>query len=213
MTSANARQQIASAIPFISGNISFLVRTVPVVVFLCQFAPLVPTQRADGWHGHAVNYTGMAVWGLTILGIGVGVLLSSSPRLYGFEKDGRLYETLGVRQFRCFVTNGDWMVKLTNTISPNSYERLGQASLAGRRAFHREIERLHWALLAGTLPAFMWAVILGHAGYALIFFVLVAIGDLYPIMFQRYSLAVLSRIESRARSTHQANRQGRISLS
>ena len=173
------RRGFAAAVPFVCGNLSFLARTAPVVVFLFDYGtPLV--------------------WLLSGVGLAAGAWLSSGDRLFGFEADGRLYDGLGVRRFRGFVTNGDRMVRAMNAISPGSFRHLGRTSLAHRRAYHRGMERLHWALLGGTLPALAWAAALGRVGYFIVFCLLAVVGDGYPIMLQRYSLAVLRRIERRA---------------
>lgn len=177
------RRRIATAIPFVYGNLSFAVRACPVIYFLDRFAPF--------------SYEGLAVWSLSAIGLALGILLSSSPRLFEFEKDGKLYKSLGVRQLRLFIPNGDWMVKLVNAISPKSYERLSRSALATRRKFHRDVERIHWALVGVTLPALVWAAILGRTGWLTVFALFIVLGDLYPILLQRYSLAVLSRIEGR----------------
>jgi hypothetical protein len=59
------------------------------------------------------------------------------------------------------------------------------------------VERIHWALVGVTLPALTWATILGRTGWLAVFALFIVLGDLYPILLQRYSLAVLSRIEGR----------------
>jgi Glycosyl-4,4'-diaponeurosporenoate acyltransferase len=152
MLSARTRRWIAAAIPLVYSNLSFALRACPVVCFLLQFAP--------------VNFVGLILWALSAVGVVAGIRLSSSPRLFEFEKDGRLYKSLGVRQLRLFIPNGDWMVRTVNVINPGSYERLNRSSLATRRAFHRDVEQIHWALVGGTLPALVWAAILGRSGTA-----------------------------------------------
>lgn len=115
-------------------------------------------------------------------------------RLRGFERDGRIYEILGVRLFRLFVPDGDLANRLRRRRNPK-YRLVGgrlAASAFVRRT--EQSERGHLAFLAmGVLSvAFAWQI--GWRGWAVYLGVGNVVVNLYPILLQRYTRTRLARI-------------------
>lgn len=137
----------------------------------------------------------------TVLGVLAGAFLPARCfHLRPFEADGRLYARLGLRAFRLFVADGDLFRKLAEQVKPASLEHLqrSEGALAHRLAMTRWYERCHWAILLGTLPAFIWAVALGSLPWSAWFFVVCVLLNAYPILLQRSTRARLQRIQARA---------------
>lgn len=109
----------------------------------------------------------------------------------------RACERLGVRRFKTVVVFGDLMNRALAGLGwsrpfPYTPERLERWML-----WTRVTERIHWAWLAGSLPA-VWAAF--HAGeHWLGAYVLCGNVpfNVYPILLQRYTRARLGRIQAR----------------
>jgi hypothetical protein len=135
---------------------------------------------------------------LTILGVALGACLPAAYfRLRRAEADGRIYRALSVRGFRSFVTYGDPMVRLMRGIDPASYVRLKSSTLADREKRTKRGEKIHWALLLGSVPAAVWAVVVQESWFAVYLLAANVPMNVYPILLQRYTRARLARIRAR----------------
>jgi hypothetical protein len=120
-------------------------------------------------------------------------------RLRRTEADGRIYAALGVRRFRSLVTYGEPMVRLMRRIDPESRARLNSSTLAEREKNTRKTEKIHWAMLLGSVPAAVWAVLVRESWFAVYLLVANVPMNFYPILLQRYTRARLARIRERVR--------------
>jgi hypothetical protein len=132
---------------------------------------------------------------LTFLGVSLAANLPAAYfRLRRAEADGRLYAALGVRQFRSFVTYGDPMIRLMKRIDPKSHTHLKSSSVGDRERRTRKTEKIHWALLLGSVPTAVWAVIVNESWFAMYLVIANVPMNVYPILLQRYTRARLARI-------------------
>lgn len=134
------------------------------------------------------------------LSIGAWWMPRAYYRLLGFERSGRLYELLGVREFRRFVTDGDFINRHRRRADPDF--RLVRDRRSAREFIARTMlaERGHivW-LLAGALTA-AWALHVELLGWAIFLTVGNLIVNLWPMMLQRYTRARIERVlQPRAR--------------
>lgn len=175
------RRYLAAIIPAVYTFVLLLVWVLPVQMFLTR--TLESSARVP-------------VVLLTFLCVVIGACLPASYfRLRRAEADGRVYAALGVRRFRNVVAYGGPMVRLMRRIDPESYTRLKRSTLADRERRTRKTEKIHWALLLGTIPAAVWAVL--QREYWFVAYLLAANVpmNVYPILLQRYSRARLQRIK------------------
>ena len=124
-------------------------------------------------------------------------------RVYGFERSGRLYETLGVRAFRRFVPDGDLANRWSRRRDPSHrmIRNRRSAALFVRRT--EQSERGHVVLLALGIVSAVFALALGWRGWALYLSAGNLVVNVYPILLQRYTrtrlIALLARRASRIR--------------
>jgi hypothetical protein len=116
--------------------------------------------------------------------------------LRAFERDGRVYELLGVRVAKWLLRRGPLAVFAPDLHLPAEPT---PASLAGLDERMRQAEALHEILLVVTLAVVVNAAVRGWwdaAGWTLLFNVL---GNGYPAMLQRYNRARLAQRFGRPR--------------
>ena len=116
--------------------------------------------------------------------------------LRAFERDGRVYELLGVRVAKRLLRRGPLAVFAPPLHLPAEPT---PASLAGLDEQMRQAEAVHEILLVGTLAVVVNAAVRGWwdaAGWTLLFNVL---GNGYPAMLQRYNRARLAQRFGRPR--------------
>ena len=117
--------------------------------------------------------------------------------LRAFERDGRVYELLGVRVAKGLLRRGPLAA-----FAPDELRLPAEptpASLAGLDAWMRQAEAVHEILLVVTLAVVVNAAVRGWwdaAGWTLLFNVL---GNGYPAMLQRYNRARLAQRFGRPR--------------
>jgi hypothetical protein len=112
-------------------------------------------------------------------------------RIRRFERNGRVYEFLGVARFRSFVPDGDIATSWQRRWNPRYRvirNRTAAAEFARRTV---ESERGHLVLFAAGLfsAGFAWSI--GWHGWAAYLLAGNIIVNLYPIMLQRYTRARL----------------------
>jgi Glycosyl-4,4'-diaponeurosporenoate acyltransferase len=114
------------------------------------------------------------------------------------ERDGRLYEMLGVRVFKRLLRRGPLAVFNPDLHLPADPSTTNLAHLDQRM---RDAEASHFILLVSMLGVVVHAAVRGWwgaAGWTLLFDVLV---NGYPVMLQRYNRGLLSRRFNPSRTT------------
>ena len=141
----------------------------------------------------AVTIPGDYVFGGFLLSFLPILLPASYYELRAIEKDGRLYERLGVRRFRSVVTNGDWIARIVRRKEPAYRFLATRSALLAYRRRTVAIERAHLVLmLMGALSAVAaWRV--GWLGWALFLLGGNVVVNLYPALLQRYTRARIDR--------------------
>jgi hypothetical protein len=143
----------------------------------------------------AIAFAFLVVWlPMVWLGLVSRVVVPRLPERYhalrGFERDGRLYELLGVRLVKRVLRRGPLAVfnpdlHLPAERTPRSLARLDQRM--------RDAEASHFILLIPTLGIVANAIVRrwwGAAGWTLLFDIFM---NGYPVMLQRYNRALLVR--------------------
>lgn len=147
----------------------------------------------------------LVVWlPMTWLGTVSRLVRPRLPRRYHalrrFERDGRLYELLGIRLVKWLLRRGPLAVFNPDLHLPAEPTPASVAHLDQRM---RDAEASHFILLVLTVGVVVHAAARGWwaaAGWTILFDVLV---NGYPVMLQRYNRALLSRrfTQSPAEST------------
>lgn len=113
-----------------------------------------------------------------------------------------LYERVGVRIFRAFATNGDFINRWARRIDPGYRVVRDRASARAWLERARESERSHLvALLMGALTA-AYAARIGWWGWAAGLTAGNVIFNLYPILLQRYTRCRIQAIDARRPCRH-----------
>lgn len=174
------RRYVAAGIPAIYTFLLLLVWVLPVQIFLTR------TLEASAW---------VPVIVLTVLCVLVGACLPRSYfRLRRAEADGRVYAAIGVRRFRNIVAYGGPMVRLMRRLDPAAYTRLNKSTLTERERRTRKTEKIHCAMLLGTIPSAVWAVLQREYWFAAYLLAANVPMNVYPILLQRYTRARLERL-------------------
>lgn len=118
-------------------------------------------------------------------------------RIRAFESGGRVYEWLGIRLFKRFVPDGDYVNRLVRRSDPG-YRLVRDAdSLVRFEARTRLAEKCHVAGLWLALPCAAYALLLGWDGFALWLLLPNVPLHLYPVLLQRYTRARIQRVLAR----------------
>ena len=110
-----------------------------------------------------------------------------------FESDGRVYELLGVRFYKRWMMNGDYMNRLTRRFVPGYRIVSGADSLRKFEAQARRHEKGHLLWFIITALAGSYAAVLGSTALAACLFLSSLLVHLYPLMLQRYTRARIYR--------------------
>lgn len=126
-------------------------------------------------------------------------LPSSYYRTRSFEANGRVYELLGVRVFRMFVPNGDFVNLWRRRRDPRF--RVISSYHSAETYFRRTIigEKTHLVSFAVGCASSMFAWHIGWAGWAAYLAGGNVLFNVYPILLQRYTRARLVRALARSR--------------
>ncbi len=127
-------------------------------------------------------------------------------RLRPCEADGRLYRDLGVRLFKRFVVDGDYMNRSKRAKNPAYRVVRTRSDAVEREHFSRTTELAHLLHLLLLLPAIALSIRTGRPWFAAATTLLLVGFDLYPILLQRYNRARVSRLSGHARPTIRAMR-------
>jgi hypothetical protein len=131
---------------------------------------------------------------------------ASYYRVQPFERNGRVYERLGVRHFRWFVPDGDAANRWRRRREPGFriIRNHHYARAFGRRTELSEKSHLVMLVLGGLSASYAWAI--GWRGWAIYLAAGNVLVNLYPILLQRYTRARLSAALSRPTSHHRRPR-------
>jgi hypothetical protein len=166
----------------------------PLLMFwLYVWGPLRPFHYPDG---QLLPPLGMLVAGLAIA-VAAWWVPASYFRIRSFERNGRLYEAIGVRLFRWLVPDGDAANRLRRRSDPAfRIIRNREYALAFRQRTELS-EKSHLVMLVlGCMSAgFAWGI--GWRGWAFYLTAGNIAVNLYPILLQRYTRSRLDRVASR----------------
>ncbi len=112
-------------------------------------------------------------------------------RLWRAERDGRIYERLGVRRYR------NWWLASPFPRSAPPPRITGKASLASLDTYMRGAEFGHAMLLMISLPVIGWLVVEQEWPIAIWMAIINIPWNIYPVLLQRYNRGRLARIEHR----------------
>ena len=168
---------------------TFLLAGVTVITLALLAWSLQAFGARSAWFAFIVVWLPMAWLGLVSRFV-VPRLPEGYHALHGFERDGRLYELLGVRLVKRLLRRGPLAVFNPDLHLPTEPTPANLAHLDQRM---RDAEASHFILLVLMLGVVVHAAARGWwgaAGWTLLFDVLV---NGYPVMLQRYNRALLSR--------------------
>ena len=118
-------------------------------------------------------------------------------RVRGWESSGRVYERLGIRFFKRFVPNGDYINRIIRH-SDKSYRVIRDAESTVRHGdMTRLAERCHLAALWLPVPCIVYALMLGWNKFALWLFLANVPIHVYPVLLQRYTRARIQKVLTR----------------
>lgn len=112
-----------------------------------------------------------------------------------FERDGKLYEKMGVKLFRKIAPWGDYMTNIIRKIKPN-YRPIkgGEQSAKNWEKFTRISEGGHVVLFATELGFTIYALLEINYAVGGIFGGITGVTNAYTIMLQRYNRARIYNI-------------------
>ena len=122
-----------------------------------------------------------------------------SFNLWDFERDGRLYERLGIRWFKRIATQGDYWNERRRRSDPSFRNVKDFNSAIEWEARTRSNEFLHLCSLAVGVVIMVWLYSRNKYTWMIAIFFVALIWDVYPIMLQRYNRARILRIKSARR--------------
>jgi hypothetical protein len=129
-------------------------------------------------------------------------------RTWSWERNGRIYETLGVRWLKQFLIGGELMNRTVRKSAPGYRAYAGKSDR--QRIFSEACaaEKAHIIMFLFALWPALFAAAVGWWAYAVLLTVANVGVNLYPIMVQRYTRARMAMIEQRASGALQAGRSG-----
>jgi len=110
------------------------------------------------------------------------------------------YESIGVRAFRAFATNGDLVNRRARRFDPGYRVVRGRAAMRAWLDRTREGERGHLVLLLAGLFTAAYAARIGWYGWAAALTAGNLLFNLYPALLQRYTRCRIARIDARGPS-------------
>src|SRR5262249_34632316 len=133
---------------------------------------------------------------------GVGVFLWLSPAagyyfLRPFEASGIAYERLGVRLFRRLTVTGDYFNWAARKYDPQYRGVCSHGAVVQAERHGRSNERAHVAALVFLVPPTLCALLVGQYRLATALLTVNLLGNVYPVLLQRYTRARLNALMSR----------------
>lgn len=148
---------------------------------------LSESEALDRGIGNKESYKQMAINGMK-------AALDYYFRPKFFERDGRLYEKIGVRLFRKIAPWGDYMNKLLRKKSPGYKNIDGKQSAKNWEKFTRITEGGHIAIYSAELGFTIYALLEINYAVGAIFGGITTVTNVYTIMLQRYNRARIYNI-------------------
>ncbi len=111
-----------------------------------------------------------------------------------FEASGRIYERLGIRFFKHFTPNGDYVNRIIRRRDPGYRVVHDERSIMSVEAGTRLAERSHVASLLFVVPFVSYTLMLGWDRFALWLLLPNVPFHLYPVLLQRYTRARIERV-------------------
>lgn len=115
-------------------------------------------------------------------------------RIKPCESRGLVYERLGIRFFKRFVPNGDYVNRIIRRSNAGYRVVCDKESIIRFEANTRLAEKCHLASLWLPLPCTIYALLLGWNKFALWMLLPNIPLHLYPVLLQRYSWARIQRV-------------------
>jgi hypothetical protein len=116
--------------------------------------------------------------------------------LWDFERDGRFYERLGIRWFKRFAAQGDYWNRRRRISDPSFRIVKNRDSAIEWEARTRFSEFVHLCSLVVGLTIIAWIYSREEYAWLVAIVLVVIVGDIYPIMLQRYNRARIWRVRS-----------------
>jgi Glycosyl-4,4'-diaponeurosporenoate acyltransferase len=120
-------------------------------------------------------------------------------QIKSFESSGRVYERLGIRFFKRFVPNGDYINRRIRHSEPVYRVICDENSIVKFEAGTRLAERCHIVSLLLMLPSAAYALMLGWNNFALWILLPNIPLHLYPVLLQRYTRARIQKVLNRGK--------------
>lgn len=128
-------------------------------------------------------------------------------RIKRFEANGSLYERLGIRFFKHFVSDGDYVNRIARRNDAGYKVISDEDSILRVEAGTRWAECLHVAWLVLTLPSAAYALMLGWNKFALWLFLPNTLLHFYLVLLQRYTRARIHRVLSQRKRKSSGKRR------
>jgi hypothetical protein len=125
----------------------------------------------------------------SVMSLSPGLLPRSYYRVGISTRARRVYELLGVRRFKRFVVNGDLVNRVAKRRDPRYRVLTTRDDLAMFVERTCSVEKAHLTLMAFSLFTAFHAARIGWFGWAGILAAGNLIGNVYPVLLQRYNRA------------------------
>jgi hypothetical protein len=183
----------------------FVAITVATIGFFAWWNMQTGWHVPDFWFGASFLALGWVICLSELLHINVK-LPNFYHRLRPLEADGSLYRSLGVRFFKRFVVDGDYMNRAKRAKRPGYCVIRTRSDALEREQLSRTTETAHLFHLLLLIPAIVLAERAGRLIFAAAMTALLIGFDLYPVLLQRYNRARVRRIVSRTHGRVQSAR-------
>ena len=170
--------------------LSCAVSVVPIELFLIEI-----------WPRHGFSSLLLFVGPLVAGGIIARILPERYYRIRSFESGGRIYERLGVRFFKRFVPNGDYVNRRIRQAHPNYRVIFDQESMVRFEVGTHLAEALHIGGLILAVPCSAYALLLGWNKFALWLLLANIAVHFYPVLLQRYTRSRIQTVLNRRNHT------------
>jgi len=146
-----------------------------------------------------------------LLGAGLSLMMFYLPEQYyrprAFELNGRFYERLGIRFYKRWMMNGDYMNRFSRRFLPDYRVIDGCDSMRKFEAQVRTYEKGHLMWFGVTALAGIYAIVLSSHVLALCLFTSSLVTQLYPAILQRYlRIRITKCLDSRTSPQALSNR-------
>lgn len=172
-----------------------------VMIIINCAACLIPIEffLIEIWHRHEFFSLLLFVVPLIAGWIIAELLPERYYQIKSFESNGRVYEGLGIRFFKRFVPNGDYINRIVRRSEPGYRVICDENSIVEFEAGTRLAERCHIVSLLLVLPSAVYALMLGWNNFALWILLPNIPLHLYPVLLQRYTRARIQKVLNRGK--------------